>query len=242
MNRASEGVERITATHLNDILRELALERPVFHSEADFQHALAWAMQVKFPTAGVRLEVPIDGFHVDLIVQGGNFREAFELKYKTKGGIYCVGNELFHLKQHSAQDIGRYDFLKDLCRLEGFVTSGAAEQGWALLLTNDPRYWTLGRTGTVDSAFRIHEGTALEGAVEWDKRASDGTKKRREQSLVFSGKYGLTWGTYSRAPEVQFSNEKKAGAGLKKVDCEFKYLLLQVSRKNGSLSLSKEKA
>lgn len=112
----------ITAADLKDILRELAFERPVFHSEADFQHALGWAMHVKFPTAGIRLEVPIDGFHVDLIVRGEKVREAFELKYKTKAGIYSVGNELFHLKEHSAQDIGRYDFLKDLCRLEKSVT------------------------------------------------------------------------------------------------------------------------
>ena len=44
-------INKIRAT-----LAKLAKKRPVFHSEADFQHALAWELQLDDPTAGIRLE------------------------------------------------------------------------------------------------------------------------------------------------------------------------------------------
>ena len=40
-------------THL---MNELAHDRLVFHSEADFQHALAWRIHDAMPDCGVRLE------------------------------------------------------------------------------------------------------------------------------------------------------------------------------------------
>lgn len=38
------------------ILAELSGERPVFHSEADFQLALAFKMQLMYPQLAIRLE------------------------------------------------------------------------------------------------------------------------------------------------------------------------------------------
>jgi len=35
----------------NQVLQTLALKRPIFHSEADFQHAFAWEIQTANPTA-----------------------------------------------------------------------------------------------------------------------------------------------------------------------------------------------
>ena len=37
-------------------MQRLAPVRPVFHSEADFKHALAWALQEGSPTLRVQLE------------------------------------------------------------------------------------------------------------------------------------------------------------------------------------------
>jgi len=57
------------------ILAKLALRRPVFHSEADFQHAIAWELQLADPKAHIRLEkqVAAEGsrVHLDLLVQSG---------------------------------------------------------------------------------------------------------------------------------------------------------------------------
>jgi hypothetical protein len=41
------------------VLTALAKQRPIFHSEADFQHAIAWEIHKHLPRASVRLERPI---------------------------------------------------------------------------------------------------------------------------------------------------------------------------------------
>lgn len=45
---------------LTELMAMLQNERPVFHSEADFQHALAWALHRLDPSVNIRLEVPQD--------------------------------------------------------------------------------------------------------------------------------------------------------------------------------------
>jgi len=39
-------------------LSRLKSNRKVFHSEADFQFALAWELQLQYPDAAIRLEYP----------------------------------------------------------------------------------------------------------------------------------------------------------------------------------------
>jgi hypothetical protein len=41
---------------LENTLPSLSRERPIFHSEADFQHALAWHIHPRHPDTRVRLE------------------------------------------------------------------------------------------------------------------------------------------------------------------------------------------
>jgi hypothetical protein len=41
---------------LPDVLAELSGQRPIFHSEADFQLAFAWTIQTRHPVAKIRLE------------------------------------------------------------------------------------------------------------------------------------------------------------------------------------------
>ena len=50
-------------------MRALASHRPVFHSEADFQHALAWQIHRMLPGAVIRLEyrpLPTEPMYLDL--------------------------------------------------------------------------------------------------------------------------------------------------------------------------------
>jgi hypothetical protein len=42
--------------NVHQIMKTLAVERPVFHSEADFQHALAWELHRQMPEWAMRLE------------------------------------------------------------------------------------------------------------------------------------------------------------------------------------------
>ena len=106
---------------VNDLLAGLAKERPVFHSEADFQHSLAWQLHLHHPTAQIRLErvfdSPIGRLHIDMYAVVDDQTYLFELKYKTCAALFSVGDEKFHLQNHGAHPPSRYDFAKDLARL-----------------------------------------------------------------------------------------------------------------------------
>jgi hypothetical protein len=150
------------------VLAALAEQRPVFHSEADFQHALAWEVHRQLPHAFVRLERPVklstEGkpLHVDIWVERKGEILAIELKYKTKKLRTSERGEEFDLHDHSAEDTGRYDFIKDVWRVESIVANYASATGYAILLTNDPLYWTRSyNTGMGDEEFRIHQGRVL---------------------------------------------------------------------------------
>jgi len=120
---------------IKNILKQLRTERPVFHSEADFQHALAWEIHHYNPWQSVRLEINLGigkRAMVDILLRDGHTDYAIELKYKAcKLDTICRGEE-FHLLNHGAQDIRRYDFVKDICRLERFVNDHPSTIGYAI--------------------------------------------------------------------------------------------------------------
>ena len=147
---------------LPSILERLATERPVFHSEADFQHALAWKLHEVYPDAAIRLEYrPIsdEPLYAAIWFRRGSDIAAIELKYVTRRLDTTVFNERFVLANHGAQPLRRYDFLKDINRLEQFTGTHTAAIGYAVMLTNESTYWRASRGRiTTDAAFRIHEG------------------------------------------------------------------------------------
>jgi hypothetical protein len=126
---------------IEDVLLSLAKSRPVFHSEADFQHALAWEIHRHLPQASVRLEYKppevTSRMYLDIWVALGTTRIAIELKYKTRKVKTVVGGEAFDLSNHGAQDLGRYDFLKDIQRLENVCAARRDTVGYTIMLTND---------------------------------------------------------------------------------------------------------
>lgn len=190
---------------VQELLFRLATERPIFHSEADFQHALAWAIHRQYPEAQVRLELPVasvsGAMHVDLWIGWPGKHVAVELKYKTRAMAVEYAGELFSLKGHSAQDLGRYDFLKDIVRLELLTASRPSLTGYAILLTNDSSYWSSPTSGrTVDAQFRLHQGRQCTGTLSWGTGASPGTIRNRETPLCLDGAYHLAWQDYSRLP------------------------------------------
>ena len=107
---------------IGNILSELSKERPVFHCEADFQHALAWKIHEEYPSLSMRLEKKLvldtEQIYVDIFAFEDNRVLAIELGYKTRElNIEVIGEE-FNLTFDRAQDQGRYDFIEDISRLE----------------------------------------------------------------------------------------------------------------------------
>jgi len=213
---------------IEGVLKELSGKRPVFHSEADFQHALAWTIHEKYSDLNIRLEKRVvlnnEEIYFDIFAFNKN-KTVIEVKYKTKNLNTVVNNEEFNLKNHGAQDQGRYDFIKDISRLEKALLEKALEihdgTGFAILLTNDESYWKTPTryVDTADKAFRIHEGRIICGCgkLSWKERTSKGTKSRRSD-IILKRNYTLNWNNYSNM------EGQKNG--------EFRYLLVKIAHNN----------
>lgn len=151
---------------IHSAMSQLATSRPLFHSEADFQHALAWKLREDNPELTIRLEYRpaqlTQRGYIDVWAADGHEAVAIELKYKTRSLQTTANGEPFDLLDQSAQDLGRYDTLKDIQRLEQVVAAVPHSSGFVLMLTNDRSYWTASsRLDTVDVNFRLHEGRRL---------------------------------------------------------------------------------
>ncbi len=199
---------------------ELSKKRKVFHSEADFQFALAWQIQKSHPTANIRLEYCPKEFanmHLDILVELDGKNYPIELKYKTNYIDKMVDGEYFRLKKHGATDVGRYDFFADVSRIEKF--KGAldnCERGFVVILSNEQSYWSIPKStkSTVCDLFRIHESRVVSGSLSWTNNPSKGTIKNREKPIVLLNTYNLSWNNYSDIGSERYNI--------------FKYLLLEI--------------
>ncbi|MBW8172205.1 hypothetical protein K0651_03970 [Ornithinimicrobium sp. Arc0846-15] len=181
------------------IMQELSRDRPVFHSEADFQHAFARSLWELDPLVQSRLEVRQGNGreYLDLLCNSPVGRTAIEFKYFSRrwSGTHGDPAEEYNLKEHAATDLLRRDFVFDLARVERFTTHPDTT-GLVILLTNDPSIWSTPRTNrsTRDSDFRLHEGRTLKGELLW----GGGDYPANTRDLV--GKYYLGWNDYSTLP------------------------------------------
>ena len=185
---------------IGELMTQLSQRRRIFHSEADLQHALAWQIHEAMPDSEIRLEynpVPnIGRKYLDIWIPSEGV--AIELKYVTRSLLANVSGERFALRNHGAQDITRYDYLKDIQRLESEVAENRARFGFAVLLTNDPLYWMPPRTrGTIDATLRIHEDRRVAGELAWSPSAGGGTTRGREEPIWLNGSYQLRYRDYS---------------------------------------------
>ncbi|AYE50683.1 hypothetical protein OEA_13135 [Priestia megaterium NCT-2] len=193
---------------LTDILSKLALKRPVFHSEADFQHALAWEIQNSFPNYDIRLEYNPQVFesrtYLDIWIRtntGDNI--AIELKYKTKNTKIKIKEETFNLQNHGAPANNRFLTVKDIYRLEHVINRIHRTTGYVIFLTNNKEYWQGWKEkNTKDKAFRLHEGRILTGTLKWGDRTATRTVNKLGDSLTLRGKYILEWKDYVKINEI----------------------------------------
>ena len=168
--------------------------RPVFHSEADLQFALAWEIKKTYSTAKVRLEYPkeVDGkmIYVDIVVLYNNKEYYIELKYKTKLCNTKIGAEEYNLKNQSAQNLGRYDFLKDVQRVEKLG------KGYAIMLTNDMSYVEKDGKDTRYNMFSLKEDRKItkNKKYDWgDGFVETSVGKRRLDGITFKNDYTIHW-------------------------------------------------
>ena len=194
---------------IEKVLLSLSQNRKVFFSEADFQFSLALEIQKEYPEVDVRPEYcPYElhkNMHIDILVIKDGLWIPIELKYKTKGELINYNNEVYHLKNHGAQDLGRYDFLKDVSRIE-YIKNNISnfKEGYAILLTNDPSYLLKASKDCIYNNFSLENGIVKNGILSWSEAASIGTTKNRDKPIQIIGSYLLDWKEFSNINDITF--------------------------------------
>lgn len=194
---------------------ELKEKRKCFCSEADFQLELAWVLKEQNPEYNVRLEyVPsfdkktdvFKAMHIDIVLMKDGEFIPIELKYKTKGCEVDFDGEHYALTNQSAQDCGRYLYLKDIERIEHIRNKlDSFQEGYAIFITNDPNYLKC-REGSCYTEFSLVNGTMIIGQKDWiNKEGRKWIEKGYNAPIVLESPYVMNWKQYS-SPQIKQKN------------------------------------
>lgn len=117
---------------------------------------------------------------LDILFHDGPKKIGIELKYKTRR------KDGFHFTNQGAQNNGKYDFIKDICRLERFKAKRIIDVGFAVFLTNDETYWSPAERGSMVKPFDLVSGNEL-------KRRYVAKWKGRSASIKLDNSYKIRW-------------------------------------------------
>ena len=193
-----------------DIISALVKVRKLFWSEDDFKFAFATQLQFKFGNkADVRLEKRYDrdgkSSYTDIVVKIGKKTFPIELKYKTAKGKYADHDgEIIELRNHAAVDLGCYAYLKDIERLEYLSKNDPTfGRGFAIILTNDAKYYADTKRESMYDAFKICEGREIGGCLNWNcAHYGEGYVPSWMEShpdFSLSDTYTMHWSDYSES-------------------------------------------
>ena len=147
-----------------------------------------------------------------------------ELKYKTKKKKYQTLNfGEIELKNHAAQDLGRYDFIKDIERIEKWGKNNTSKKlkiGFAIFLTNDSVYRISSNNVKKQYKYKqfcLGDGFISKGEKNWENGITEKScGKKRMNSISISNDYKeVCW-----MPELKRDEEG------------FQYLIVEIGNEN----------
>ena len=160
-----------------DVKQFLETNEELLFNERDFQMHLATFLRRtgNYDDVDVEYYVPLseltgyiwdNELRMDVLVRKGKEYLPIELKYKTKTVRKKllrfneeVSGEVEVMKNQGAQDLGKYDFWKDVRRIEIVRKRfSAIKNGLAVFVTNDPAYLKAGRESSNHFKFSMIEG------------------------------------------------------------------------------------
>ncbi|WP_222912782.1 hypothetical protein [Natrinema sp. SYSU A 869] len=183
----------------------------VFHSEADFKQALAWALHRQFPSLTIRAEYPVGDVIVDLWLADGETTMAVELTSPTKPFEAQPADETFQFG-NDPTDMGCYASLADLERLETRVAAGHCDRGVAVILTTDTLTWDNQSSGANDDALTLSDGRTVGGRLAWPEAAR--RRASQDRVLELDGDYTLEWQAYASQHPARASGNTAFNYGL----------------------------
>lgn len=237
---AKKSLQELSIPELSKILDEFGQKQVVFQSEAQFQFNLAWRLQEIYDCNAKLEELtkviykndyksPKQKFYTDIVLEKDDYRVAIELKYKTAS---LEDGEVI-LFNHGATDLGRYDFIWDVKRLEMLLKPNTSEKGlktcnkgFAIILTNDDDYWvkcwkpedkSTDVDITIDNQFRIgeqnqqlHTGCLFAKTMDWKHNVDGSYPKTIQKSsssracnIVLNHAYTYEWKKYTNVENVK---------------------------------------
>lgn len=191
-----------------DVHQFLTKNQELMYNERDFQMHLAVFLREtrKYDDVDVEYYVPYkvlnnyiweSELRLDILVRKGNEYLPVELKYKTKRvtkGILRFEEKLTNievLKNQGAQDLGMYDFWKDVRRIELVRKRfNAVKNGLAVFVTNDSQYLKPSRETSNNKAFNMNAG--VHGKQKhW--KDSNSTCARTHGNFEVEKEYNIDW-------------------------------------------------
>lgn len=201
----------MTSLDFDFILSKLVNKRPIFHNEADFKFALSWMIKKCYQDVKIRLEVPIEldkRIFADILVVTREGWIPIELKYKTKE-LHCnfknVLYDNYYLIEQSGEADARYDYLKDIKRIEDIRDEYSEEfvEGYAIFLTNELMYKEKTSDEYLYNAFAINDGAEQRGEISYNG------KNNKYGEFILKGNDGkgylMKWKDYSVIAETDFT-------------------------------------
>ena len=201
-------VERIKNTNkdkefstdmVQNVLNQLAKKDHFFVSEAHLQTEFIIEAAKMYPDMRYYPELAPNVFpkdyekdfggksiFFDLLIKCKTETVLVEFKYLTREYEEEVNGFRIQVKNHSAQDIRRYDCWKDIARIETCAIDDKTDidYGYFILITNDSAYWKAPKSAdTMDGAFRMQIGIHRAKNKKWREGASEGTIGDRNREI-----------------------------------------------------------
>ena len=186
--------------NIEDILKKLSKERPIFHSEDDFKFSLCWKIKETYEDAEIGLEVPIvidensEPIYLDILVIHKDKWIPIELKYKTKPIKYNSPNFIldnFDLSHQQAYNKSCYNYIRDIKRIEDIEKKyNECEEGYAIFLTNDLHYKKGPGKNALYYNFSLKDSSIKEGCLKYKKVNED------YPPIKLTGSYPIKWKKY----------------------------------------------
>lgn len=218
----------MTKSDLVEILNNFARDGVVFSKEADFQLSLGEAIKNKFSKAKANvyfevlaLDVPYSTAiknkkssvlkeYIDIFIEISGDWFAIELKYvmPQKACIYETLKGKFITFSQGAYDLGAYNFIKDIKRLEDLGTKYVFDdmkgtkikKCFSIMLTNCKHYRFNDFSRSLWKNYSVYEGkkTIGPGSLEFTKGdpLSHPFSKTVYNAITLKNQYSLVWYDY----------------------------------------------
>ncbi len=180
--------------NMKDILNEIITDNfhnqkeIIYYNEASVQLKIGFELFKRLKTEPVlEYRIKETNEYLDIFIEYDNKKYGIELKYKTK-----KINE-YDFKNQGAQNNGKFDFIKDISRIEKFIEVEEIDAGFAILITNDDLYCKPARLGTKVKAFDLIDKETDNKKILQKGSYKAEWKGRKQQELCLKSVRQINW-------------------------------------------------